>query len=96
MKWVQGWLEWMGIFQKNAKLIFLGLENAGKSSLLHVLKYDRYTQTDSTIHPHSEELVIGNTRFNTFDLGGHPIARKIWKDYCGEVDGVIYMVDCAD
>ena len=95
LNFFKGILGYLGLYQKSGKLVFLGLDNAGKTTLLGMLKEDKYTQTDSTIHPHTEELTIGNIRFNTFDLGGHEVARKIWKDYLGTVDGVIYMVDAA-
>lgn len=87
--------EWMGFFQKSANIIFLGLDNAGKTTLLYMLQSDRFTQTDSTIHPHQAEVTIGNIRFNSYDLGGHLQARKTWTDYCGTVDGIIFMVDAA-
>ena len=74
-------LEWMGFFQKQATIVFLGLDNAGKSSLLHVLETGRFTQTDSTGHAHSIDVVIGNITFNSYDLGGHKIARKTWQNY---------------
>ena len=87
--------EWLGFFQKNASIVFLGLDNAGKTTLLYMLQSDRYMNMDSTIHPHQAEVTIGNIRFNSYDLGGHTQARKTWKDYCGQLDGIIFMVDAA-
>ena len=61
-----------------------------------MLQSDKFTQTDSTIHPHQAEVTIGNIRFNSYDLGGHMQARKTWREYAGAVDGIIFMVDAAD
>ncbi len=85
----------LGLWKKNAKIVFLGLDNAGKSTLLTILKKGVVEQIDPTKHAHQEKITIGNVVMSAFDLGGHQAMRKIWKDYFLKIDGIVYLIDSS-
>ncbi|XP_039158997.1 GTP-binding protein SAR1A [Eucalyptus grandis] len=96
VNWFSGALASLGLQLKEAKIVFLGLDNAGKTTLLRMLMDETLVLHQPTQFPTSEELSTGKIKFKAFDLGGREIARRIWPDYYATVDAVVYLVDACD
>ena len=94
--WLTGFLEWLGLKNKSGKLLLLGLDNAGKTTLLQRLKTGNFVQFDQTKTYHIEELTIEGIHFAAYDLGGHEMARESWHEFCVEASAIVYMVDTVD
>ncbi|KAL0213475.1 hypothetical protein RCL1_007101 [Eukaryota sp. TZLM3-RCL] len=81
---------------RERKLLLLGLDNSGKTSLLYRLKLGRIISTVPTVGFNVESLVFRNLRFCAFDLGGQSGLRLYWKSYFVDTDAIVFCVDCTD
>lgn len=96
VNWLWDTLYSLGLANKKASLVLLGLDNAGKTTLMHMLRDNRMVQHMPTHHPTTEELTIGNVTFYAQDVGGHAAARGVWEQYYQSVGAIVYLVDVAD
>ena len=87
--WVKGVLFYLGFLKKNATLVVLGLDNAGKTTLLYKLKNGTINTFSPTERPQVDEIDLGNIRFKAWDLGGHDQVRNIWEKYF--ISGLIFF-----
>ncbi|KAL6066636.1 GTP-binding protein SAR1b, variant 2 [Balamuthia mandrillaris] len=93
--WFKGIMQYLGLWRMEGKILFVGLDNAGKTTLLCLLSQDIIRSYPPTMHPQMDTVHIGKATFKAFDLGGHRNARSFWKHYV-EVDAVVFMVDAMD
>ncbi|KAK3089942.1 hypothetical protein FSP39_007837 [Pinctada imbricata] len=83
------------------QLTMLGLDSAGKSTLLYRMKFDQYTNVMPTVSYNCEKIKVTSGKakgitFTIWDLGGQDKKRPLWRQYTRSSDGIIFVVDSAD
>jgi GTPase SAR1 family protein len=86
----------MGLRSKACNIVLLGLDNAGKTTLLNLLLTGKFQRFDRTMRARQQTVSVGHVKFNAWDLGGHEAARSSWSDFYLQCGGVVFMVDAAD
>ena len=82
--------------EKEVRLLVLGLDNAGKTTILYKLQMGEVVTTVPSIGFNVETVQYKNLRFQVWDLGGQTSIRPYWRCYYQNTNAVIYVVDSAD
>ena len=79
-----------------ARVILIGLDNAGKTTILYKLKLNEVVTTIPTIGFNVDEVTVKNLTMTVWDVGGQTKIRPLWQYYFENNDAVIYAVDSSD
>ncbi|CAN1132970.1 ADP-ribosylation factor-like protein 8a [Linum perenne] len=84
----EAFLNWLRslFFKQEMELSLIGLQNAGKTSLVNVI----------AVGFNMRKVTKGNVTIKLWDLGGQPRFRSMWERYCRAVSAIVYVVDAAD
>ena len=80
--------------EEEKRVLFLGLDGAGKTSLLFKMKDDDFKDTTPTVGLNVESIKYKEAQITLWDVSG--AARKLWKHYYDKVDGIIFVIDSTD
>ena len=82
---------------RHAKILMLGLDAAGKTTVLYKLKLNETVSTIPTIGFNVETVTpVKNVSFTVWDVGGQDKIRPLWRHYFIGCEGLIYVVDSSD
>ena len=81
---------------KELRMLILGLDGAGKTTILYRLQIGEVVTTKPTIGFNVETLTYKNLKLNVWDLGGQTSIRPYWRCYYADTAAVIFVVDSTD
>merc|ERR1719398_670738 len=84
------------ISKQAKKMVMVGLDAAGKTTVLYSLKLGEVVATCPTIGFNVETVEYKNVSFTVWDIGGQDKIRKLWRYYYQGTDGAIFIVDSSD
>nr|XP_034313685.1 ADP-ribosylation factor [Crassostrea gigas] len=80
-----------------SKILMLGLDSAGKTTILYKIKLNENVQGIPTVGFNVETVSpIKGVSFTVWDVGGQEVLRPLWKHYYQNTHGLVYVVDSND
>merc|ERR1712193_293432 len=78
------------------RILMVGLDAAGKTTILYKLKLGEIVTTIPTIGFNVETVEYKNISFTVWDVGGQDKIRPLWRHYYQNTQGLIFVVDSND
>eukprot|EP01017_Pseudomicrothorax_dubius_P019563 TRINITY_DN214_c0_g2_i2.p1 TRINITY_DN214_c0_g2~~TRINITY_DN214_c0_g2_i2.p1 ORF type:complete len:181 (+),score=58.55 TRINITY_DN214_c0_g2_i2:82-624(+) len=82
--------------KKEMRILMLGLDAAGKTTILYKLKLGEVVSSVPTIGFNVETVEYKNIKFTVWDVGGQDKIRLLWRHYFQNTQGLIFVVDSSD
>jgi len=86
---------WMN-FKRDTRILMLGLDAAGKTTILYKFKLGDVVCTTPTIGFNVEQIDYRNLRMHMWDVGGQDRVRPLWRHYFNSAQALIFVVDSND
>jgi ADP-ribosylation factor 1/2 len=82
--------------KRETRLVMIGLDAAGKTTLLYKMKLGEVLTTIPTIGFNVETVEYKNLNMTVWDIGGQNKIRPLWRHYFEGTQGIIFVVDSTD
>lgn len=79
-----------------AKILMLGLDGAGKTTVLYQMKLHENIHSVPTIGFNVEQVDYKGLKFTIWDIGGQSKLIELWHHYYSNSDAIIYVLDTSD
>jgi ADP-ribosylation factor-like protein 1 len=81
---------------KEIRLLILGLDNAGKTTVLYKMQFGEAKITVPTLGFNVETVNYENVTFQMWDLGGQSELRPYWRCYYPKTNAIVFVIDSTD
>jgi len=83
---------------KEMRILMLGLDSAGKTTILYNLKTGspKAKNLNPTVGFNVEIVKYKNVKFSVWDVGGQDKIRPLWRHYFAGTHALIFVIDSSD
>ncbi|OJD23956.1 hypothetical protein ACJ73_04684 [Blastomyces percursus] len=81
---------------KEMRILMLGLDNAGKTTIVKRIMNEDVTTVSPTLGFIIKSIDFQGYKLNIWDVGGQKTLRSYWRNYFEKTDALIWVVDATD